>query len=466
MFGWWRKRVAVVKTPPRPTASEVDAEYAEYRSRIRSTMVFFGLVGGLGCAFLYLLAWISSVSSARELSGPGTPTTPQIVLEPLPAAMTVAGFGLLAAVAVALQLAVRTPSEAETRAATVLARRRFLCGIARIVVLGSFSLAAYAAIPALSSAPSALDIARIFGPLALGALVAFVAADAGVASDPDFAPAELGRVWRARVARRTLVGLRMIGDGASGMSRRAIAWQVVALIVTPVLAGLISSASAPEMTPRQRVILVVIALVVAGVIYGITVSIYVNAVSREWFAVAAFVLLAAASGLVLWLTLGIWMLQRSAEEESTALAPTLTVEAWALVYMAVPAALAAWSISPSRGGRPRALGLVVRAILLRRLARRHHGLNPSAVPPFNRLALTAPWLSVFLPFGMILGVIAKHQIRRASNSPTMAPQRGEWAANLAIVLTLAIFTLLIGALFVVAGVDAEEWQRFVWGTES
>lgn len=466
MFGWWRKRVAVVETPARPTASEVDAEYAEYRSRIRDAMVLFGVVGGVGAAFLYLLAWMSNVSAAREASGPGAPTTPSIVLAPLPPSMTVAGFGLLAAVAVALQLAVRTPSEAETRAATVLARRRFLCGIARVVILGSFSLAAYAAIPALAGAPSVLDIARIFGPLALGGLVAFVAADAGVASDPDFAPAELGRVWRARVARRTLVGLRMIGDQASVISRRSIAWQGGALIVAPVLTGLVSSASAPEMNPRQRLILVVIALVVAGVIYGLTVGVYVNAVAHEWFTVALFVIMAVASGLILWLTLGIWMLQRAAEEGSTALAPTLTVEAWALTYIAVPAALAAWSVSPSRAGQPRALGLVVRAVLLRRLTRRHHGLNPSTAPPFNRLALAAPWLSVFLPFGMILGVIAKHQIRRANNSPTMAPQRGEWAANLAIVLTVALLALLIAVSFAAAAVDADEWRRFVWGGET
>lgn len=184
MFRWWGKRDRSVASSARPTASEVDAEYSEYRSRIQKPMLQGVLVGGLGSALFYLLAWMSSVSAAQQAASPESPSSPTFVLAPLPASMTVAGFSLLAAVAIALQLAVRTPSEAETRPATVLARRRFLCEIARLVVLGSFTLAAYATIPVLTSAPHILDVVRLFAPAILGTLVGLVAADAGVASIP------------------------------------------------------------------------------------------------------------------------------------------------------------------------------------------------------------------------------------------------------------------------------------------
>lgn len=463
MFRWWGKKAEVVELNVRPTASEVDAEYEEYRARIRKAIVQGVLLGGLASAFSYLLAWMSRFLATQQVAGSGTSTTPSIILAPLPASMTVAGFSLLAAVAVALQLAVRAPSEAETRPATVLARRRFLCGIARLVVPSSFALAAYAAIPVLASAPQVLDLARFFGPVLLAALVALVAADAGVASDPDFAPDELGRVWRARVARRILIGLRMIGGQGSPAPNHAIAWQAAALVGAPVLTAMVSFASAPELQSWQRFVLVLVAVAVAGIVYALAVGVYLNAVTHEWVTVAFIIVLTAAMGAALWLSLGLTMLQRTAKEGSSALAPTLTVEGWALMYVAVPAAFTAWLLTPSRTGRPRALGWVVKGVLTRRLKRRHHRLNPATDPAFNGLALAAPWLSVFLPFGMILAVIAKQQIRRANNSPTSVPQRGEWAANLAVVLTLLFFVTLISASFIAAAIDPQELRRFVWG---
>lgn len=55
MFRWWGKRDRSVASSARPTASEVDAEYSEYRSRIQKPMLQGVLVGGLGSALFTCL---------------------------------------------------------------------------------------------------------------------------------------------------------------------------------------------------------------------------------------------------------------------------------------------------------------------------------------------------------------------------------------------------------------------------
>jgi hypothetical protein len=462
MFGWWRKKVAA-DVSARPTASEVDAEYSEYRARIQKAMLQGALIGGFGSVFIYLVAWMSSVSAARSAEDAAAPTAPQIVLAELPTSVLTAGFSILAALAVALQLAVRTPSEAETKPATALARRRFLCDVARLLVLGSFTLAFYVLIPVLLSGPEILDVVRLFGPVLVGMLVALVAADAGVASDPDFAPTELGRVWRARVARDALQGLRVVGDQTADVSRRTIVVQWAALLVTPVGAAIASALSVPGLQSSQRIGLVVIAMIVTVVVYGTTFGIYMNALANDWVTVVAIVVATALLGVSVWLTAPVAVLTRTGQEGSSSLSPALSVAGWVLVYVAVSAALAVWCLMPSRAGRPRALGWVVRGILARRVRRRHRGPNSSQRPPFNRLALAAPWLSVFVPFGLILGFLAKQQIRRASASRPAVHQRGEWAANLAIAITIVVLVALVSAAFLGAALDLEEWQRLVWG---
>lgn len=461
VFGWWCKKDADSGVEVRPTASEVDTEYAEYASRIRKAMVLGAVVGVFGTAFLYVYSWSSTLSAATGSTGLDQPAAPKIVLDPLPSSLTLAGFSLLAAVAIALQLAVRTPSETETRPATVLARRRFLCSVAGLVVPATFALAVYSIVPTFSSGPEHFDVVRMFGPVLCGVLVALIAADAGVASDPDFAPAELGRVWRARLARRRLEGLRMVGDSPKPVRARSVARQVLTLIGVPVLIALTSSLAAPDLHLRQRFLLIALALGVSVIVYAIAAYFYMSAVMRNWLNVAFTITLVVIFGTLCWLMFVTNTLQSTADSRS--LAPAMTTFAWAVVYVAVPSFLAVWSLAPYRDRRPRLLGLIVKRVLLTRLRNRNRGLQPAEGPAYNTLALIAPWVSPLVPFGLVLGVIARQQILRSQHAPTQASQRGTWAANLAIGLTVLFVVILIGAALIVATIDPPEWDDFIWG---
>ncbi|UPL14353.1 hypothetical protein [Microbacterium galbinum] len=465
MFGRWRKRsedekTSQASTVQRPSAAEIDAEYGDYTARIRKSLVFGAILGVFGAGAFGFVAWTTQTSSASERSG-ATDVGPTVILAALPASIMLAGFSILAALAIALQLAVRTPSVTETRPATAVARRRFLCSIANLVVPSSVALAAYSTPAALAGAPETLDLVRVFGPWLCAAFVAVIAADAGVASDPEYDRAEMGRLYRARVARRVLVGLRMVGERRDEVTSRSIAWQSFVLAGAPAATAIVSFASAPELLPRQAVALVILALVVAGVVYAVATRVYVNIIARDWITVSGIITGTILVGAIGWLMLiGIsarWMVAEHS------LVPATTTVAWAVVYVAVPAIVAAWSLIPFSDGRPRLLGLVVRRALLKKLKNRNRSVQRSDGATFNGLALVAPWLSPFLPFGIVLGVIAKQQIRRSRIARGQQEQRGEWVANLAIGLSLFFVVVLIVALLCVGAIDTPEWDEFVWG---
>lgn len=470
MFGWWTKIAEAAASSPagvgaeagraeRPPAAEVETEYSEYLSRIRQLMVLGAIVGIAIVVLLRVFVWMQGVSN-QSVPEYLRPDTPPIVFAPMPATFTAAGLSLLAAIAIALQLAVRTPSEAESRPASALARRRFLCGVARVVVLASNALAVYATIPALLDFPNTIDIVRLFGPVLGGTLVALIAADAGVAADPDYAPAEMGRVWRARVARRLLIGVRLVGSGAVAKPVRTYAWQGIALIGTPLLVSIASFWSAPGLRFGARLLLMIVALITGAIVYAIAVHVYIAAVAHDWVGVSSIVLITLLVGALCWLMVLVVALTVTAESQS--LAPTFLAGAWAIAHIAVPAFIAAWLLTPFRDLRPRVLGLIVRGVLVKRLERRHKGIETTTRPAFNKLAAVSPWVSLLLPFGMFLAIVAKQQIHRASVSPGGEPQRGEWAANLAIGLTIFLFIALIGGLIFVAFTDPAGWNDLIW----
>lgn len=478
MFGWRRRRretgmtdQAMAQTPAaqsltarttavRPSASEVDAEYGNYTARIRKAMVFGAILGVVGAGLFAFVAWTTQTSSSSER--PGIPDAgPTVLLATLPASITLTGFSILAAVAIALQLAVRTPSETESRPASAVARRRFLCSIANLVVPSSFALAAYSTAPALAGAPESLDFVRLFGPWLCGVLMALIAADASVASDPEFDRAEMGRLYRARTARRLLVGLRMVGDRPGAVTSRSIAWQALVLAGAPIVVAIVSFSSAPNLSLRQRMVLVILALVGAGIVYAIATRVYINVIARDWFTVSTIVIMTILFGALSWLVLAGISFRWAAAERS--LMPTATTAVWALLYLVIPAIIAAWSLTPFADGRPKLLGLEVRRVLAKKLRTRNRGVERSDDAVFNGLALVAPWLSLFLPFGLVLGIIAKQQIRHARNARGQQKQKGEWLANLAIGLSLFFVAVLIVALLCVGAIDTPEWNEFVWG---
>lgn len=459
-----KRRYAISVTLPgetKPTASEVDAEYAGYLSRIWKAMVFGALLGIFMIAVVYAVAWSASIPVAPSSSPDDHRSTLMIVLAPLPASIIIAGFSLLAAVAIALQLAVSTPSAAESRPATALARRRFLCTVAAVVVPGTFALVVYAAIPALADAPGRLDLVRLFGPALCGMLVALIAADAGVASDPDFAPAEIGRVWRARVARRRLIALRILGDAPATARSWTTVWQTIVLLAVPVLIVSVWAVTAPVLLSEQRIALVILSVPLTVAIYAVAALAYLSTITREWLEVTGIIVGAVVFGSFCWLSFVVAVFQSAAESRATG--PVMTTLAYTVAYVAATACLATWSLTSFSGGQPRVLALIVRKTLRKRVRERYKGLASKNAPAYNRLALVAPWVSPVLPFGMILGVIARQQIMRAKREERETVQRGLWAANLAIALTVFFFIALLVGSLMVATIDTPEIDSFFWG---
>lgn len=466
MWNWWAKKKALngqsksEEAGEQPSAADVETEYSGYVSRVRKTMLHNVCVAVVATLMIYLGARFSEYNAASR-SLQHAADSASIYLAPLPAAMTLGGFSLLAAVAIGLQLAVRTPSTAESTPATAIARRRFLCELAQIIVLASFALAAYTTVPAFSSAPEVVDVVRLFGPGICATLVALIAADAGVAADPDFAPREISRVSRARTAVLLLAGIRMVGSRRSDAPRSPLVRQAAAMVLGPVIVGLASSLAINDVTPWQRSLLVIVAMITALVAYAIAVCLYLRVVRRDWVGAALIIGTTVALSLLCWLMMASLMLTQSSSSRS--LTPAAATEAWAVVYVAVPAFLAAWTLTPSRHGEPRVLGLVVGRALARRLKKRHDGLEGQESHGLNRLAAVSPWISPLVPFGLLLAIIAKQQIRRANMAPARNPQRGTGFANAAIILTAAFFVIIITGLFVVAAVDLPEWNDYMWG---
>ncbi|MFE6735570.1 hypothetical protein [Microbacterium sp. NPDC057650] len=468
MWNWWtaKKASRIVQgvgsdsASERVSAGEVETEYSAYVSRIRKAIMRSVWIAVTGIAMIYLVAWLSQLSAeARSLNG--DPAGGSFFLAPLPATMMLAGFSLLAAVAIGLQLAVRTPSTAESVPATAIARRRFLCEFARIIVVASFALAAYTAVPAVVAALDVFDLLRLFGPTICATLVALIAADAGVAADPDFAPVEISRVSRARYAALLLAGMRTVGRVGTDLPRKSIALQAVVLFAVPTALGLASSIAIDNATPWQRALLVVLAVVTAVVVYAVSVRLYLGVVTRDWTGVAFIICATAVFGVLGWSMIASAMLNRSSDART--LAPVAETLLWAVVYLAVPAFLAAWALASDRDERPRLLGILVGWTLTRRFRKRHEGIEQSNRPELNRLAAIAPWISPLVPFGLLLAIIAKQQIRRAERPPARAPQRGRSQANAAIILTVLFVVVFIAGLIVIAAMDLPEWNTFVWG---
>lgn len=445
----WRRRLAAGASTPElaraaTTPEEVAEEYSGYVTRLTKVLLSAAAIAITGVIVLFLLAWRSSVAPSESMSV-------RVVLVPVSASTAAAGLSILAAVAIALQLAVRTPSETETTPARALGRRRFLCETARLVVLASFALAVYATIPAFATAPEELDLVRLLAP-GLGALcVGVVAADAAVAADPDFAPDEVGRVARARARALLRHGIDSLSPGVR-VARPARLGETFVLAAPSAAVGFASSFAMSGLNPLQRVLLAAIAAVVALIIYSLAVSVYVKVVTRQWVDLALSAAFCSCIGFLFWLLTAYGVLIRTAETRSFSAAATTA--AWGITYLAVPGALAAWSLSKEATTRGGVLARRVLGVLTRRLDRlRDPVFEVNAQAKRNVLAVISPFVSPLLPFGMILAVVAKRQIRQANSGHADARQIGMKWADTAIWLTLAFSVLAALGFFVVAAID-------------
>lgn len=205
--------------------------------------------------------------------------------------------------------------------------------------------------------------------------------------------------------------------------------------------------------------LVVAALLVAGVLYLIIVRVFSAVIAHDWTELIFVIAFAVLFGILGWLMVVSVML--TFPEAAYSLAPTMVAAGWAVIYVAVPSFLGVWAVTPAQDGHPRALGLGVRGVVVRRLRRRSRGGSGTGLPAFNPLALISPWISILVPFGMIIAVIARQQIRQADSTPGQQPQRGIGATNVAMILTVIFFALFIAAAWVVAAIDPRDLTGLV-----
>lgn len=122
-----------------------------------------------------------------------------------------------------------------------------------------------------------------------------------------------------------------------------------------------------------------------------------------------------------------------------------------MIYVAVSAVLAAWSLS-ARPGRPLPL---LALFVVRSLRKRRDRLatDPAAVtvpPKLNRLAAVAPWLSIFVPFGLFFAVIARQQILHSHEAAGVKEQRGFGYVAAAMVVTALVIVTMVSVSFVLA----------------
>lgn len=389
------------------------------------------LVAVLGVGALHMLRLLST--------GLGAEPRVEITLNSVPAAHVVAGFSILAALGIALQVAVRTPSSADAMA---LARRRYLCDIAKLMVAATLVLAVYSVIPALMDAPTRMDIVRLVAPAIAGWLVALIAADAGVAADPDFDVREINRAWRTRRAQSLSDVLTTVERGSTSATPASIGTNILVLVLVPVMTAVVSVVFAPRLDFGLRVLAVVLALVLALLVYVLSVRVYISVAVRDWAELVVTLLFVPLASMLVWggflATMG-GVSRDGGDPGIVARAAVCLV-----VYVAVAAALAAWSLS-ARPGKPLPLlALLVARPLRKRRERLSTDTAPAPVrPKLNRLAAVAPWLSIFVPFGLFLAVIARQQILHANDMAPAKVQRGLGHVVAAMVITALMSAAMV-----------------------
>lgn len=343
-------------------------------------------------------------------------------------------LALLAAIAIALQVATASPSFVDARDPAVSAgRRRFLQNVAELVVFVTAGVALWAAVPALvSSAPRVLDV-RAGGMLLVALLVAVLAADATEVAERPVDRASFRAAQRRLRLRRLEAAARAWAGGGRPPS---LAWQVL------VASGMVLAAPALILVARRALLsewsLVAAAagLAVGVVVIALVWWICLCAAQCEW-SDAAFAIVVGGGTLAL-VTLGVVAAVLDGVTPREGYGELLTV----VLALAVPAAAAVTALGCDRRGRRRPVQHWVVLFLVRAIRR-----PVRVTTPVSGTALASVVCAPLFPVGLVLAHAALRQIEVARTAGSMGGGiRGRGLVRAARLISWSIPGVVIVAL--------------------
>lgn len=460
-MNWWHRRRSVPPTPtPTPDAlspRDIVAGYDEYVAGVRTKLT----TAAITVVILGVLA--ASLGVLTSMAPDSQGQTP--VLLPVSAELAVGGFSLLAAVAIALQLAVRA-EDARVWAASAgdpprqngvaheartVGRRLFLSQFAELMVPVSLGLGLYVSWPFVVQEP--LHLLGVLAPLAGGLIVAVVAADASAAADPIFSQRAQKVAWAQKKRRVLGSGLRTAMSLMVRPSAKRIAMSVAGLVLVPLAVG-VSAASLRYMllgelpTPAVVAPLAVAALVVAVLMMVFATSLFVLAMERD-----RVTLFAAATVFAMLLVLYVLQALQLVIDDGTPSASSALGGLLMLSLVVAPGLLAASSLRDR--GESESIGLLrwIAVGALKKAIRQGVVNVNRPCERRNGMAIAAALLAVLVPLGYLLAMVADAQLRRAAFSD--APQRGGgWVRAARIVTWVTVVVGLSVAVVLVL------WVRF------
>ncbi|GAA1777954.1 hypothetical protein [Leucobacter iarius] len=396
--------------------AEIATEHESYQLGIRNRLLWSGgtaIVVTLGAFLLHFLLEIGQVDDASKV---------RIVLAPVPSDVAIGAFGVLATLAVALQVAVRAPRNSGTPAPRDLARKHFLSALAGGIGPASMTLGLYLSLQYLDF-PGSIDIVRNFGPILLALLIALIAADAEMANRSSSRQAILQEAARGRRIEQLEAGLATFSDRGRAPSRSRRFWQGVLLIGVPLAVVSALSVFGSEPSPFLTVTMIIAELVICLFIYTFLVKTTQYLAIREWITWAVMLTVSvvlAIYAILIYLVQGLVLAGESGGWAPVARALlTLTIE------VAVPIALGLRSLAKRPASKPRGLlrHLVVSRIEthLDRARAAARPTEPETKAPWNILAILSAALTVVPPFGLVFAVLARQQIRAADEAQSGGP---------------------------------------------
>ena len=419
---------------------ELETEYDQYTRSLQRAIWVGVLVLGLAGLFVVLPTWMSG----------GTAKVPLVLIH-INGDLGLAAFGILAAIVLALQVMVRTPS-ARQPDREFEARKKVLGLMAMFLVVINLGLGGYLFIQnSVAATLGVVDAVRTFGPLVGGIILAVLAADAASVVSRSSASKDRN-AQDVRNAMRLREQVKALRSG----SGRPLVWServvdVALLLVIPALIVLVLDLAATPSGIGQGIISGLIISGYCAAIYGVVYENFVAAARGTWsFLEATFVM-----PVIVFVAFALTLLAGITENS--------TAENWAartagglLAFVAAtvfPAATAWFLIRAGDENRRRGLLrdiAIWRAAAHLRTAEDHVTSTTSSIP-WNKVAIASFVVSPAFPFGAILGTVARQQIADANLEGSK--QRGSRLAAAAIVISCCVPLLVMIGLFVIIIVD-------------